>query len=96
MSRLSAVIILYKLWCDGLVDNCLYLGCKFHEDKCRAFCFVALVNATLFLSLLTVSSAQQKTFVQKTFVELFHEFNGCVPFKVEIIIIAATQGGSSA
>lgn len=91
MSWLSAVIIIYKLWCDCLVDICLYLGCKFHEDKCRAICFVALVIAPLFLSLLTVSSAQQKAFV-----ELFHEFNGCVPFKVEIIIIAATQGGSSA
>lgn len=61
-----------------------------------AIYFVAVVDATLFLLLPAILSAQQKTFAQKTFVGLFHEFNGFVPFKVEMMIIAVTQGGSSA
>lgn len=55
-----------------------------------------MVDATLFLLLPAISGAQQKTFAQKIFVELFHEFNGFVPFQVEMMIIAVTQGGSSA
>lgn len=94
---MNVVIILHKLWCDSVVDICPHLGCNFHEDnKHSAIYFVAVVDATLFLLLPAISSAQQKTFAQKTFVELFHEFNGFVPFQVEMMIIAVTQGGSSA
>lgn len=97
MSWLNVVIILHKLWCDSVVDICPHLGCNFHEDnKHSAICFVTVADATLFVLLPAISGAQQKTFAQKTFVELFHEFNGFVPFQVEMMIIAVTQGGSSA
>ena len=97
MSWLNVVIILHKLWCDSVVDICPHLGCNFHEDnKHSAICFVTIADATLFVLLPAISGAQQKTFAQKTFVELFHEFNGFVPFQVEMMIIAVKQGGSSA
>ena len=96
MSWFNVVIILHKLWCGSVVDICPHLGCNFHEDKHSAICFVAVVDTAVFLLLPAISSAQQKTFAQKTFVELFHEFNGFVLFKVEMMIIDVIQGGSSA